>query len=80
MYNLESDHRVAYNMYTYIHCACILCYWIKVDYRGAAAPKKHYKPYMAKKTIVPGTQGRKNKFLKRPIINLTDANTVQIVG
>ena len=23
--------------------------------------KKHYKPYMAKKIIYPGTQGRKNK-------------------
>ena len=34
---------------------------------------------MAKKTIYPGTQGRKNKVLKRPI-DLTGINTVPIVG
>ena len=29
--------------------------------------KKHYKPYMAKKTIYPGTQGRKNTVLTKAI-------------
>ena len=41
--------------------------------------KKHYKPYMAKKVIYPGTQGRKNKVLKRPI-DLTGINKVPMVG
>ena len=35
--------------------------------------KKQYKPYMSKKTIYSGTQGRKNKVL-------TDINKVTIVG
>ena len=41
--------------------------------------KKAQQPYMAKKTIYPGTQGRKNKVLKRPI-DLTGINKVPIVG
>ena len=35
--------------------------------------------YMAKKTIYPGTRGRNNKVLKRPI-DLTGINKVPIVG
>ena len=34
---------------------------------------------MAKKTIYPGTRGRKNKVLKRPI-DFTGINKVPIVG
>ena len=41
--------------------------------------KKHYKSYMTKTTICPGTRGRKNKVLKRPI-DLTGINKVPIVG
>ena len=41
--------------------------------------KKKYKPYMAKKTIYPGTQGRKNKILKMPN-DLTGINKIPIVG
>ena len=33
----------------------------KVDYRVAAAPKKHDKPYMAKKALQSETQVGKNK-------------------
>ena len=36
-------------------------------------------PYMAKKTIYPGTQDRKNKVLKRPI-DLAGINKVPVVG
>ena len=46
----------------------------KISYK-----KKYYKPYMAKKTIDPGSQGRKYKVLKRPI-DLTGINKVPIVG
>ena len=41
--------------------------------------KKHYKPFMVKKTINPGTRGRKNKVLKGPI-DLTGINKVLTVG
>ena len=41
--------------------------------------KKPYKPYMAKKTIYPGTRGRKNKVLQRPI-DFTGTNKVPILG
>ena len=41
--------------------------------------KRHYKPYMVKKTIYPGTRGRKSKVLKKPI-DLTGINKVPIVG
>ena len=41
--------------------------------------KKYYKLYMAKKSIYPGTRGKKNKVLKRPI-DLTGSNEVPIVG
>ena len=41
--------------------------------------KKHHKPYMAKKAIDSGTQGRKNKVLKRPIDYLTSINKGPIV-
>ena len=40
--------------------------------------KKHYKPYIAKQAIDCGTQGRKNKGLKRPV-SLTGINKVPIL-
>ena len=41
--------------------------------------EKHYKPYMAKKNIYPGTRGRKNKVFKGPI-DMTGINKVPIVA
>ena len=41
--------------------------------------KKVQQPYMAKKTIYSGTQGRKNKVLNRHI-DLPGINKVPIVG
>ena len=51
------------------------------NHKKLKQPRKKilYKPYMAKKTIGPGTQGRKNKVLKSSI-DLKGINKVPIVG
>ena len=52
--------------------------YMQLSSREIDTIKKQYKSSKSKKTIYPGTQGRKNKVLKRPF-DLTGINQVPIV-